>query len=93
MTAVSGAWVAYIEAFNTTIGGLAEPISAFGRVANLLAKEDLSEPMALDGGPIRSDVWRLIKTTNNMIEMFNGFASEVMSVCLEIDQVRNVLQV
>ena len=65
MTTASRSWPTYVEAFNTTIGSLAEP-------------------MALDSRPSRSDVLRLVKTTNNMTKMLNDFASEVTRVSLDL---------
>ena len=86
VSAAKGGWANTVVAYNSTIEGMAEPVSEFGRVVTAIAKGDLSEPMSLEieGRPIRGEFLRVAKTTNQMIELLNNFSSEVTRVALEV---------
>ncbi len=79
-------WAQTVDAYNSTIDGMAVPIGEFGRVVAAVAKGDLTEPMALDldGRPLRGEFLRVAKTTNQMINLLNEFSSEVTRVALEV---------
>ncbi len=86
ISAATGSWAGYVDAFNSTVATLVEPISEFGRVVNSLISGDLSEPMVLEfeGKPLRGEFLRLAKMTNNMIALLNGFAAEITRVAREV---------
>ncbi|MFK7997755.1 MAG: HAMP domain-containing protein, partial [Granulosicoccus sp.] len=86
VSAAKGGWAETSEAFNSTLDGMAEPISEFGRVVAAVAKGDLSEPMALEveGRQLRGEFLRVAKITNQMIGLLNTFSAEVTRVALEV---------
>jgi len=86
VSAAKGGWANTIIAFNSTVEGMAEPVTEFGRVVTAIAKGDLTEPMSLEieGRPLRGEFLRVAKTTNKMIELLNVFSTEVTRVALEV---------
>ncbi len=86
VSAAKGDWANTVVAYNSTIEGMAEPVSELGRVVTAIAKGDLSEPMSLEieGRPLRGEFLRVAKTTNQMIELLNNFLSEITRIALEV---------
>jgi HAMP domain-containing protein/signal transduction histidine kinase/CheY-like chemotaxis protein len=82
----TGHWAETVNAYNSTIDGMAEPVGEFGRVVAAIAKGDLTEPMALEieGRPLKGEFLRVAKITNQMINLLNSFSSEVTRVSLEV---------
>jgi HAMP domain-containing protein/signal transduction histidine kinase/DNA-binding response OmpR family regulator len=86
INAATGHWSETVNAYNSTIDGMAEPVGEFGRVVAAIAKGDLTEPMALEieGRPLKGEFLRVAKITNQMISLLNSFSSEVTRVSLEV---------
>jgi len=86
INAATGHWAETVNAYNSTIDGMAEPVGEFGRVVNAIAKGDLTEPMSLEieGRPLKGEFLRVAKTTNQMIHLLNTFSTEVIRVSLEV---------
>ncbi|AKT37460.1 HAMP domain-containing protein [Chondromyces crocatus] len=83
---VSGAWSDTVASVNTLVGDLVQPTSEMARVIGAVAKGDLSQTMALDGGgrPLEGEFLRTARTVNTMVEQLASFASEVTRVAREV---------
>ncbi|WP_044246334.1 HAMP domain-containing protein [Chondromyces apiculatus] len=83
---VSGAWADTVASVNTLVGDLVQPTSEMARVIGAVAKGDLSQTMALDGGgrPLEGEFLRTARTVNTMVEQLSSFASEVTRVAREV---------
>jgi signal transduction histidine kinase/DNA-binding response OmpR family regulator/HAMP domain-containing protein len=81
-----GTWAVSIDAVNTLIGDLVQPMSEVARVIGAVAKGDLSQNMALEieGRPLMGEFLRIGKTVNAMVDQLNSFASEVTRVAREV---------
>ncbi|MFT5611634.1 MAG: HAMP domain-containing protein/putative methionine-R-sulfoxide reductase with GAF domain, partial [Polaribacter sp.] len=82
----AGSWANQINAFNSTLDYMVEPVREFSRVVTAVSKGDLSEPMPLDigGRAVKGEFLRVAKVTNKMIDLLNNFSSEVTRVAQEV---------
>src|SRR5919109_1904268 len=83
---VNGSWAGCVDSLNTLIDDLTKPTTEVNRVIGAVAKEDLSQRMALeiDGRPLKGEFLRSGKTVNTMVEQLSTFASEVTRVAREV---------
>ncbi|HEY7994849.1 MAG TPA: HAMP domain-containing protein [Candidatus Eremiobacteraceae bacterium] len=84
--ALSGSWAMYVDALNSLIDDLSQPIAEVSRVIGSVAKGDLSQRMALDiaGRPVKGEFLRSSKIVNKMVDQLSGFAVEVTRVAREV---------
>ncbi len=82
----AGAWAVAIEAVNSLISDLAQPLTEVARVIGGVAKGDLSQTMAMeiDERPLKGEFLRTGKVVNTMVEQLSSFASEVTRVAREV---------
>src|SRR5258708_7603271 len=82
----AGSWEASIDAVNTLIGDMVQPIIEVARVIGAVAKGDLSQTMQLeiDGRPLRGEILRIGKVVNTMVDQLGSFTSEVTRVAREV---------
>ncbi len=86
INAANGDWSNTVNAYNSTVDGMAEPVGEFARVVGAIAKGDLTEPMPLEieGRPLKGEFLRVAKITNQTITLLNTFSAEVTRVALEV---------
>ncbi|MGC9943992.1 MAG: HAMP domain-containing protein [Verrucomicrobiota bacterium] len=81
-----GGWADRIEAVNSLVDDLSQPILGMGRVIGAVAKGDLSQSMPLEtvGRPLQGEYLRTAKLVNGMVEQLAGFSVEVIRVAREV---------
>ncbi|MEO8217393.1 MAG: HAMP domain-containing protein [Acidobacteriota bacterium] len=81
-----GEWAVSVEAVNSLVADLVQPMSEVSRVIGAVAKGDLSQSMAteLEGRPLKGEFLKTTKTVNTMVEQLGSFASEVTRVAREV---------
>jgi signal transduction histidine kinase/HAMP domain-containing protein/DNA-binding response OmpR family regulator len=81
-----GAWGEEVDAINSMIDNLVQPVREVGRVIGAVARGDLSESMQLEieGRPLRGEFLKNANTINTMLEQLNSFADEVARVAREV---------
>ncbi|WP_283139705.1 HAMP domain-containing protein [Rhizohabitans arisaemae] len=79
----TGAWGESLDAINSLIDALVQPVSAAADVIDAVSKGDLSQRIDLDG-VARGDVRRLGRAVNGMVDQLSQFTSEVTRVAREV---------
>ena len=81
-----GAWGCEVEAINSMIDNLVQPVREVGRVIGAVARGVLTESMLLDidGRPLRGEFLKNANTINTMLDQLNRFSSEVTRVAREV---------
>jgi HAMP domain-containing protein/signal transduction histidine kinase/DNA-binding response OmpR family regulator len=81
-----GAWGGKIDAINSMIDNLVQPVREVGRVIGAVARGVLTENMALEieGRPLRGQFLTNANTINTMLDQLNSFSSEVTRVAREV---------
>ncbi|MEC5162605.1 HAMP domain-containing protein [Janthinobacterium sp. CG_S6] len=82
----AGAWGAELNAINSMIDNLVQPVRDVGRVIGAVARGALSESMQLDieGRPLKGEFLKNAHIINTMLEQLNSFSSEVTRVAREV---------
>ena len=80
-----GAWLERMQAVNTLITDLVQPMNEMARVITAVATGDLSQKMMLEieGRPLTGEFLRTARTVNTMVDQLGTFASEVTRVARE----------
>jgi HAMP domain-containing protein/signal transduction histidine kinase/CheY-like chemotaxis protein len=81
-----GAWGGKIDAINSMIDNLVQPVRETGRVIGAVARGVLTENMLLDvdGRPLRGEFLKNANTIKTMLDQLNSFSSEVTRVAREV---------
>ena len=81
-----GAWGLEVNAINSMIDKLVQPVREVGRVIGAVARGALGESMLLeiDGMPLRGEFLKNAHTINTMLDQLNSFSSEVTRVAREV---------
>ncbi|HAK93061.1 MAG TPA: hybrid sensor histidine kinase/response regulator, partial [Massilia timonae] len=81
-----GAWGDEVDAINSMIDNLVQPVREVGRVIGAVARGVLTESMLLEieGRPLRGEFLRNANTINTMLDQLNNFSSEVSRVAREV---------
>jgi len=81
-----GAWGVKINAINSLIDNLVQPVRDAGRVIGAVARGVLTENMELDvdGRPLKGEFLKNAQTINIMLDQLNRFSSEVTRVAREV---------
>jgi signal transduction histidine kinase/DNA-binding response OmpR family regulator/HAMP domain-containing protein len=81
-----GAWGQEVDAINSMIDNLVQPVREVGRVIGAVARGVLTENMLLemDGRPLSGEFLKNANTINTMLDQLNSFASEVTRVAREV---------
>ncbi|HSF32192.1 MAG TPA: HAMP domain-containing protein, partial [Candidatus Tectomicrobia bacterium] len=81
-----GAWLERIQAVNTLITDLVQPMTEMARVITAVANGDLSQKMILEieGRPLTGEFLGTARTVNTMVDQLRSFASEVTRVAREV---------
>jgi len=81
-----GAWGDEVDAINSMIDNLVQPVREVGRVIGAVARGVLTESMLLDieGRPLRGEFLKNANTINTMLDQLNNFSSEVSRVAREV---------
>jgi CheY-like chemotaxis protein len=81
-----GGWGENIKSFNTIIDDLIQPIDEIAEVIGAVSKGDLGQKMEInkEGRLLKGEFLRVAKLTNNMIDQFDNFSSEVTRVAKEV---------
>ena len=81
-----GAWGEEVDAINSMIDNLVQPVREVGRVIGAVARGVLTENMLLDieGRPLHGEFLNNANTINTMLDQLNSFASEVSRVAREV---------
>ncbi|MBW8902182.1 MAG: HAMP domain-containing protein, partial [Massilia sp.] len=82
----AGAWGMEVDAINSMIDTLAQPVREVSRVIGAVARGSLNETMQLeiDGRPLKGEFLRNARTINTMLDQLNRFSSEVTRVAREV---------
>jgi HAMP domain-containing protein/signal transduction histidine kinase/CheY-like chemotaxis protein len=82
----AGGWAECVDAVNSLVGDLIQPITDVSRVIGAVAKGDLSQTMDLDveGRHLTGEFLRTAKTVNTMVDQLSTFTSEVIRVAREV---------
>src|SRR5262249_47725669 len=82
----AGGWAECVDAVNSLVGDLIQPITDVSRVIGGVAKGDLSQAMDLDveGRHLTGEFLRTAKTVNTMVDQLSTFTSEVIRVAREV---------
>jgi HAMP domain-containing protein/signal transduction histidine kinase/CheY-like chemotaxis protein len=82
----AGGWAECVDAVNSLVGDLIQPITDVSRVIGGVAKGDLSQTMDLDveGRRLTGEFLRTAKTVNTMVDQLSTFTSEVIRVAREV---------
>src|SRR5262249_14856016 len=66
----SGVWAARIDAVNTLVDDLVQPIEKVAQVIGAVAKGDLSQriPLETDGTPLKGEFLSIARTVNTMVD-------------------------
>ncbi|HEY0846702.1 MAG TPA: HAMP domain-containing protein [Noviherbaspirillum sp.] len=83
---LDGAWGANVNAINSLIDTMVQPIRDSGRVIGAVARGVLTETMELDvdGRPLKGEFLKNAKTINTMLDQLRSFSSEVTRVAREV---------
>ncbi|WLI89554.1 HAMP domain-containing protein [Massilia sp. R2A-15] len=81
-----GAWGVKLNAVNSMIDNLVQPVREVGRVIGAVARGTLTESIQLeiDGRPLKGEFLKNARTINTMLDQLNSFASEVTRVAREV---------
>jgi HAMP domain-containing protein/signal transduction histidine kinase/DNA-binding response OmpR family regulator len=81
-----GAWGVEVNAINSMIDNLVQPVREVGRVIGAVARGALGESMLLeiDGRPLKGEFLKNAHTINTMLDQLNSFAGEVTRVAREV---------
>ena len=81
-----GAWGDEVNAINSMIDNLVQPVREVGRVIGAVARGVLTESMLLEieGRPLRGEFLKNASTINTMLDQLNNFSSEVSQVAREV---------
>ena len=81
-----GAWGGEVEAINSMIDKLVQPVRDVSRVIGAVARGVLTETMLLDfdGRPLRGEFLRNANTINTMLDQLTRFSNEVSRVAREV---------
>ncbi|WP_312485192.1 HAMP domain-containing protein [Massilia timonae] len=81
-----GAWGDEVDAINSMIDNLVQPVREVGRVIGAVARGVLTESMLLEieGRPLRGEFLKNANTINTMLDQLNNFSSEVSRVAREV---------
>ncbi|MBV9773291.1 MAG: HAMP domain-containing protein, partial [Gemmatimonadetes bacterium] len=84
--AVPGGWAVELDAVNSLIADLVQPITEVARVLTAVAQGDLAQKMVLeiDGKSVQGEFLRIGTTVNTMVDQLSAFASEVTRVAREV---------
>src|ERR671925_319111 len=80
-----GSWLERMQAVNTLITDLVQPMTEMARVITAVGNGDLSQKMMLEieGRPLTGEFLQLKNTINTMVDQLGAFASEVTRVARE----------
>jgi len=86
LPAAAGGWHESVEAINTVMNALIQPINETARVIGAVAKGDLSQrmPTEIEGRPLKGVFLSTARVVNGMVEQLGSFASEVTRVAREV---------
>jgi HAMP domain-containing protein/signal transduction histidine kinase/CheY-like chemotaxis protein len=81
-----GAWGDEVDAINSMIDHLVQPVREVGRVIGAVARGVLTESMQLEveGLPLQGEFLKNAHTINTMLDQLNSFSSEVTRVAREV---------
>ena len=81
-----GAWGVKLNAVNSMIDNLVQPVREVGRVIGAVARGTLTESIQLeiDGRALKGEFLKNARTINTMLDQLNSFASEVTRVAREV---------
>jgi signal transduction histidine kinase/CheY-like chemotaxis protein/HAMP domain-containing protein len=81
-----GAWGVKLNAINSMIDNLVQPVREVGRVIGAVARGTLTESIKLeiDGRALKGEFLKNARTINTMLDQLNSFASEVSRVAREV---------
>ncbi|HJV81020.1 MAG TPA: HAMP domain-containing protein [Noviherbaspirillum sp.] len=81
-----GSWGVKVNAVNSLIDSLVQPVRDAGRVIGAVARGVLTENMELEveGRPLKGEFLKNAKTINTMLDQLNSFSSEVTRVAREV---------
>ncbi len=81
-----GAWGVKVNAINSLIDNLVQPVRDAGRVIGAVARGVLTQSMELDieGRPLQGEFLKNANTINTMLEQLNSFSGEVTRVAREV---------
>ena len=83
---VEGFWSDGVDAMNSLIDNLAQPVGVIQDVLYAVANGDLSHKMevSVNGRPLKGEFYNIATTVNIMLERLDAFASEVTRVTREV---------
>jgi HAMP domain-containing protein len=83
---IDGAWGSEVDAINSMLDNLVQPVREAGRVIGAVARGVLTESMQLDidGRPLKGEFLKNANTINTMLDQLNRFSSEVTRVAREV---------
>ncbi len=83
---IDGAWGVEVDAINSMIDNLVQPVREVSRVIGAVARGVLSESMQLDidGRPLKGEFLKNASTINTMLDQLNRFSGEVTRVAREV---------
>jgi HAMP domain-containing protein/CheY-like chemotaxis protein/signal transduction histidine kinase len=83
---MDGDWGTKVNAVNSLIDNLVQPVRDAGRVIGAVARGVLTESMDLEveGRPLKGEFLKNAHTINTMLEQLNSFSSEVTRVAREV---------
>ncbi|WP_241687836.1 HAMP domain-containing protein [Janthinobacterium sp. 17J80-10] len=83
---VDGAWGSEVNAINSLIENLVQPVRDAGRVIGAVARGVLTETMDLEveGRPLKGEFLKNAHTINTMLDQLNSFSGEVTRVAREV---------
>ncbi len=86
VTAAVGDWAVLVEAANTLMADMAQPMTELTRVIGSVSEGDLSQsmPLEVEGRRLKGEFLSTAKTVNTMVTRLNTFASEVTRVAREV---------
>ena len=85
-SSVSGLWVNSVDAINSLIDNLTQPMMEAERVLSAIARGDLSQKMSLEnnGKSLNGELLRVATIVNSIVEQLNSFATEVTRMAREV---------
>ncbi|ATB27501.1 response regulator [Melittangium boletus] len=88
----TGDWRGCIDALNSLITDLGQPITEVARVMGAVAKGDLTQTMALDveDRPLKGELLRTARVINGTVAQLSSFASEVATAVAKGDLTRGI---
>ena len=81
-----GAWGVKLNAINSMIDNLVQPVREVGRVIGAVARGTLTEStlLEIDGRALKGEFLKNARTINTMLDQLNSFAGEVTRVAREV---------